>query len=249
MRQRNRIVAAILTPLVFWLLFGAGLDRSFGYGDQSFREYFFPGTLVMILLFTAIFTSISIIEDRREGFLQSVLVSPIPWWTMVLGKVFGGSLIAFFQGMIYLLLALTLPRAFPSWSSLLGTVILMLVISLGLTALGYVFAWRSNSTQGFHAVMNLILMPMWLLSGSFFPIPALGVDSSGDVIMHWIMRLNPLTYGVTGVRWLMFDDIAIGTEFWAPQRTTCWLITFLFAALTITLAGKISRTRTTGDLL
>ena len=253
LRQRNRIVAAILTPLVFWLLFGAGLNRSFSFGDHSFREYFYPGTLVMIVLFTAIFTSISIIEDRREGFLQSVLVSPMPRWAMVLGKVLGGSLIALFQGMIYLLLALTLPRVFTNWTtnwtSLVGAIILMFVICLALTALGYVFAWRTDSTQGFHAVMNLVLMPMWLLSGSFFPVPALGGDSLGGVMMHWIMRFNPLTYGVTGLRWLMFEDIAVGNEYWVPKQVTCWLITILFAALSLGMAGRVSRTRTTGDLL
>ena len=105
-RQRNRIVGSIGTPLVFWLLFGAGLSGSFRIGDgrsgqQSFLTYFFPGSLLLIVLFTAIFSSISIIEDRREGFLQGVLVAPIPRWAMVLGKVLGGTLVALVQGLIF----------------------------------------------------------------------------------------------------------------------------------------------------
>ena len=90
-RQRNRVIGAIGQPLIFWLLFGVGLGPSFRMPDAagdsiSYRAYFFPGSLVLILLFTAIFATISIIEDRREGFLQSVLVVPIPRWSMVLGK-------------------------------------------------------------------------------------------------------------------------------------------------------------------
>src|SRR6267142_3344431 len=107
-RQRNRIVGSIGTPLVFWLLFGAGLSSSFRMGagpdQQSFLTYFFPGSLLLIVLFTAIFSSISIIEDRREGFLQGVLVTPIPRWAMVLGKVLGGTAIAMVQGIVFLLL-------------------------------------------------------------------------------------------------------------------------------------------------
>src|SRR5207247_7142792 len=112
-RQRNRIIGSIGTPLVFWLLFGTGLASSFrmdaGASQQSFLTYFFPGSLLLIVLFTAIFSSISIIEDRREGFLQSVLVSPIPRGAMILGKVLGGTLVALVQGLIFLVLGLTLP--------------------------------------------------------------------------------------------------------------------------------------------
>ena len=106
-RQRNRVFGAIGQPIMFWLLFGAGLGPSFRLAGRrgarlSYREYFFPGSLVLILLFTAIFTTISIIEDRREGFLQSVLVAPIPRWTMVLGKVIGGTLVALVEGLLFL---------------------------------------------------------------------------------------------------------------------------------------------------
>src|SRR4051812_48043276 len=114
-RQRNRIIGSIGTPLVFWLLFGAGMAGSFrlnaGQQSQTFLFYFFPGSLLLMVLFTAIFSSISIIEDRREGFLQGVLVSPIPRWSMILGKVLGGTVVAVAQGLVFLLLGLTLPIA------------------------------------------------------------------------------------------------------------------------------------------
>src|SRR5438876_8696028 len=110
-RQRTRIIGALATPLVFWLLIGAGMGRSFKGGnmpgEDNYIRYFFPGTILMILLFTAIFSTISIIEDRREGFLQSVLVAPIGRMAVVLGKVLGGTVLAFGQGLIFLFLAPT----------------------------------------------------------------------------------------------------------------------------------------------
>jgi ABC-2 type transport system permease protein len=252
-RQRNRVVGAVGQPLVFWLLFSAGLQRSFSLSSadgagQSFREYYFPGTLMLILLFTAIFATISIIEDRREGFLQSVLVAPIPRWAMVLGKILGGTLIAMVQGLIFLALAFTL-QINVDVMRLLAVVALMAVSALALTALGFVIAWRMDSTQGFHAIMSLVLMPMWLLSGAFFPIPAATADSAwSQVVLHWAMRLNPLTYCVAGVRQLLFEHVP-AQLFWNPPLVTCWTVALVFAAVTFAAAWKIAGQRTTGDLL
>ena len=98
LRQRNRVIGALLQPLIFWVLFGAAFKESFKPPEDApwmtYQQYFFPGTVTMILLFTAIFATISIIEDRREGFMQSVLVAPVPRLAMVLGKIVGGSALA-----------------------------------------------------------------------------------------------------------------------------------------------------------
>ena len=177
LRQRNRVIGAVGQPILFWLLFGVGMNRSFQFPGQNFSEYFVPGTLVLILLFTAIFATISIIEDRKEGFLQAVLVAPVPRWSLVVGKVFGGATLAVGQGLLFLLLSLTLGIRF-GFTEALAIVGLMCLIAIGLNCLGFVLAWRLDSTQGFHAIMNLLLMPMWLLSGAFFPIPPLGSDGS-----------------------------------------------------------------------
>src|SRR3954467_12589192 len=155
-RQPNRVFGAIGQPIIFWLLFGAGLGPSFHIASQdgarlSYGEYFFPGSLILILLFTAIFATISVIEDRREGFLQSVLVAPIPRWSMVLGKVLGGTLIALVQGLVFLLLGLTLGLRFGPLT-IVAIVAFLFTLSLALTALGFVIAWRMDSTQGFHAI-------------------------------------------------------------------------------------------------
>jgi ABC-2 type transport system permease protein len=251
LRQRNRVIGALGQPILFWLLFGAGLQRSFraGQSNQSFLAYYFPGTLILIILFTAIFATISIIEDRREGFLQGVLVAPIPSWSMVLGKVLGGSLLALGQAFIFLLLALTIHVPLGPLTAM-HLLALLFVTSIALTSLGVVIAWRMESTQGFHAIMNLLLMPMWLLSGAFFPVPALTATSdAGQILLHWVMRLNPVTYCLAAVRQLMFGR-QLSTDFWMPPSLIwCWIVTVAFAVLTFTAAWKISRQRISGDLV
>src|SRR3954463_3636063 len=126
LRQRHRVIGALATPIVFWLLIGGGMGRSFQGGN--YLQFFFPGTVILILLFTAIFATISIIEDRREGFLQSVLVAPVPRWAMVLGKIVGGSLIALVQGLLFLVLGLTLSLHF-SLLSFAAIVLLLAIVS------------------------------------------------------------------------------------------------------------------------
>lgn len=251
-RQRNRVIGALGQPLLFWLLFGAGLDRSFRLDESgnaaSFLEYYFPGTLMLVVLFTAIFATISIIEDRREGFLQSVLVAPIPRAVMVLGKVCGGTAIAVSQGILFLALGL-LFRWEMTMLRFAGVVVLLTISAVAMTSLGFLIAWRMESTQGFHAIMNLALMPMWLLSGAFFPIPAHTPGSAwSQVALHWTMRCNPVTYAVTGVRHMLTAE-PLPERFFVPAPTVCWVATMLFAVITFTLAWKISGQRVSGDLL
>src|SRR5579864_8722156 len=171
-RQRHRIVGALGTPIVFWLLLGLGMGHSFKGvqvpGGDDYLKFFFPGTILMILLFTAIFSTISIIEDRREGFLQSVLVAPVSRMSIVLGKILGGTVLAFGQGLIFLALA-PLIGLHLSVAGFGAACAMMFIVSFALTGLGFCIAWRMSSTQGFHAIMNLFLMPMWFLSGALFP--------------------------------------------------------------------------------
>jgi ABC-2 type transport system permease protein len=204
--------------------------------------------LVLILLFTAIFATISIIEDRREGFLQSVLVAPIPRWSMVLGKVAGGSLIALVEALLFLVLGLTLGVPFTPLM-LVQVVLLLTVIALALTSLGFVIAWRMDSTQGFHAIMSVFLMPMWLLSGAFFPPPP---SEPGMGWIPWglslVMQVNPLTYGVAALRRLTSAaDVPLPGD--TPQMATCWIVSILFAAVMFAVACKMAGQRTAGDML
>ncbi|MGY8767617.1 MAG: ABC transporter permease [Pirellulales bacterium] len=263
LRQRNRVIGAIGQPILFWLLFGAGLNRTFQLpGSEqadgaNFLEYYFSGTIMLIVLFTAIFATISIIEDRKEGFLQAVLVAPIPRWSMVLGKVMGGTILAVMQGMIFLVLAFTISISIGPLE-ILAILLLLTVIGIGLTSLGFVLAWRMDSTQGFHAIMNLLLMPLWLLSGAFFPVPNIIAGSTpGDYFMHWIMRCNPVTYAMASLREIMYwGDVSaplpgrgLSEEaFWMPSFPVSLTVTLMFALIMFVMACRIAREPAEGDL-
>jgi ABC-2 type transport system permease protein len=248
-RQPHRVIAALGQPILLWILFGTGLHGAFrSGGDENFMTYYLPGTIALILLFTAIFATISIIEDRREGFLQSVLVSAAPRWTIVMGKAIGGGAIAWVQALIFLGLALLVGSAAAS-ASTISLIVLMAVAAIGVTALGVCFAWPMDSTQGFHAVMNLVLMPMWLLSGAFFPIPALadGVPV-GQTIIHWMMRLNPMTYPVAGMRQLLIGSGDQSVS-WSPSLAACWIVTIAAAILGVIAATFVVRKNKIGDAI
>jgi ABC-2 type transport system permease protein len=238
LRQRHRIIGALATPVVFWVLIGAGMGRSFrgSAADPggNYLQFFFPGTVLMILLFTAIFSTISIIEDRREGFLQSVLVAPVSRMSIVLGKVLGGTLLAFSQATLFLLLAPAIGIR-PPLAGFAFALLFMLILAFALTALGFCIAWRMNSTQGFHAIMNLFLMPLWFLSGALFP----AEGAMGG--LKWVMRLNPLSYGLDGLRHAIYWNG--GTKVFATSLT----VSVVFAAVLFVLASAIAAGRSSGD--
>lgn len=250
LRQRTRIIGAIGQPVIFWVLFGAGLRTSFrpptwaeGLSHAvTYQEYFLPGVATLIVLFTAIFSTISIIEDRREGFLQGILVAPVSRISIVLSKLAAGTILAIVQAGLFLFIGPMLslvglgPEMDVSWSLqriLLATAFLML-IAAELTALGFIIAWPMNSTQGFHAVMSIFLMPMWLVSGSFFP----GGDSGW---LFWLMRINPLTYGVAGLRRLLYQE-ALPVTPELPSMLVCSSVTLIATiAMTLIAAGMVSK--------
>jgi ABC-2 type transport system permease protein len=197
LRQRSRVLGALGQPLVFWVLLGSGLAGSFrppGVGPGvGYLEYLFPGILALVLLFTAIFATIAVVEDRRAGFLQGVLVAPIGRSAIVLGQALGGTTLAVLQGLLVLLLAPAVGLALTP-GRVLATLGVMTLVAFGLTNLGLLIAWRMESTQGFHAIMNVILLPMWMLSGAFFP------EAGVPAPLAWLMRLDPLTYGLAALR-------------------------------------------------
>jgi ABC-2 type transport system permease protein len=242
LRERNRVFGALVQPVLFWGFFGAGLKASFrppgSPTGMGYAEYFFPGTVVLILLFTAIFSTISLIEDRREGFLQGLLVAPIPRSSLVLGKILGGTLLALAQGLLVLLCGPLIGVAL-SPSILLRTVPLMFVIAFGLTALSFSIAWRMDSTQGFHAIMTVFLMPLWLLSGAFFP------ATGAPLWLRILIACNPLTYGMAAFRHALYPSGGPGLGALPPAGPSA-AVTLLFAASTFALAIVLARRPATG---
>ncbi len=223
-RQRGRLVGALGTPLVFWILIGSGVGESFrpasAPDDLHYLVYFYPGTILLMLLFTAIFSTISLIEDRREGFLLSVLVSPVSRAGVVLGKILGGATLAFLQGLFFLLLA-PLAGISLGLGQILWMMCVMALIALSLTGLGFVIAWQSESIQGFHAIMNLMLVPMWILSGALFPF------SGASSWIQYLMRINPLSYEVSLLRHALHSEVpALGIRL--PSFTASLAVTLLF---------------------
>ncbi|MEZ6193019.1 MAG: ABC transporter permease [Phycisphaerales bacterium] len=250
-RQKNRVVSALVTPVLLWVGLGAGLDRAFiqggaetaggldavtaasgGGGGVGYMAYFFPGTLSMILLFTAIFSTISVIEDRREGFLQGVLVAPIPRLSIVLGKVLGGSSIAMIQALVFMLLW-PMVGSFPGFGAALAAVCVLALLSVAMTAMGLCIAWPMDSTAAFHAVMMLFLMPMWFLCGAVFPV---------STAMPWLrvlMWINPLTYGqsVLSRSLLGYDAVQTGLHL-SLDILLMLLFTAGVLALAVRMVGK-----------
>jgi ABC-2 type transport system permease protein len=223
-RDRARLIGALAPPVLFWFLIGSGL------GPDVMR-YFFSGTLVLIVLFTSVFSTISIIEDRREGLLQAVLVSPTPRLSIVLGKILGASTVGLLQGCTFLALAGTAPG--PAGYAL--AVVSLALAAVGLTALGFIIAWKLDSTQGFHAVMNLFLIPLWMLSGAMFPL------NGAPDWLRMVMTANPVTYAVSALLWALSPEKA--AESAAAGPAYCLGALGLFALASTGVAAWIASAR------
>jgi len=220
-RQRHRVVGALGPPLLVWLFIGSGFGGSFRppgiENGMSYLEYFYPGVMTLVVLFTAIFSSISVIEDRRDGFLHGVLVSPVRRPAIVLGKMLGGATQAFLQGTLLLLLVPFIGMEMSVGRALASLGILGLV-ALSVTALGFATAWGTDSTQGYHAIMNLLLMPMWVLSGAFFPL------TGAPAWLQLLMRLNPMTYALAALRGSFYRDEPVSALTQIPMSTALTVV-------------------------
>lgn len=236
-RQRSRVTGAFLQPLLFWAVLGAGMTASFRPSGMpagtSYVEYFYPGVIMLVLLFTAIFGTVSTIEDRREGFLQGVLVAPVSRATVVMGQALGGTTLALIQGLVFLVLA-PLAGIHMSVAAVLISGAMMAVIAFALTSIGLIIAWRMESTQGFHVIVNMILIPVWLLSGAFFP------QSGVPGWLGWPMRVNPLTYGMSALRRALY----LGEpNHFHPIVGFGWsiAISVVFAVVMFAIAARVAR--------
>lgn len=233
-RDRTRAASSLATALVFWVLIGFGLKGSFAPAGMppgvGAVEYLYPGTVVFTVLLAAIVGTFSLIEDRRAGFLQGVIVAPVPRSAIVLGKVLGGTTMAMAQGAVLLPLAplvgvpLGMPEALTALAALFW-------LAFALTSLGFILAWRMESIQGFHGVVNLLLMPLWFLSGALFP-----VDGAADGLQA-VMRANPVAYGLAAFRQALYGGAL--TMWIAPGPA--WAVSVLFALALFGAAVALAR--------
>jgi ABC-2 type transport system permease protein len=192
-REKARVLGFAAAPLLFWLVVSAGFN------DFS---RFFAGSIALSLMFAAVFNNMTLIDDRKEGFLASVLISPAPRAAIVLGKTLGSATIAAAQSALFLFF---LPMAgfAPNIFSFLGALVVLLLIALVFTLLGFVCAWRMPSTQAFHGVINLVLLPLWMLSGSLFRL------TDAHPVMQLLMRANPMTYALSLLEFCLSGQAAL----------------------------------------
>ena len=237
-RDRVRLISSFGQPLLFLIVFGSGLTASLGagltkeLGDVSYVRFLFPGIVAMAVLFTAVFSAISIVWDREFGFLREVMVAPISRAAVVLGKALGGSTVAMFQGAILLVLA---PILGVSLNPLLVLELLglMFLTAFALTSMGILIAARLQSMEAFQMIMNFLIMPMFFLSGAFFPLRGL------PAWMSVVTRLDPVAYGVDPMRRLLLGaDLAPGIKIASHHLGTVedGLILAAFAAVMMVLA-------------
>ncbi|MBC7325445.1 MAG: ABC transporter permease, partial [Moorella sp. (in: Bacteria)] len=202
-RERSRIIGMIGQPLLYLLIVGQGISAAMGFRGVpagvpvNYVQFMYPGILGMSVLFTSIFSGVSIIWDREFGFLKEVLVAPVPRWATALGKALGGSTVALIQAAIMLLLA-PLIKVTLTPVTLLRLMGVLFLISLGLTFLGIAIASRMTTMEGFQMFMNFLVMPLFFLSGAMFPITNL------PGWMNFLMKIDPLTYGVDALRGLIY---------------------------------------------
>ncbi|MGE5645681.1 MAG: ABC transporter permease [Acidobacteriota bacterium] len=224
-REKARVAGYVGSPLVFWVLIGSG------FGNLAF---FFPGALVLTVMFSAVFSTMSLIEDRREGFLLSMLVSPAPRSSIVLGKILGSATLAWIQGLLFLCF-LPMTGYTPGLTGVLQAVGVIFLIAFAFAVLGFFIAWNMDSTQGFHAVMNLVLLPLWLVSGSLFPM----ANAHGWV--QTLMRVNPMTYTVAALRDTLARPAASAA---APALSTSVAVTACFAAALFLASAAVANRKT-----
>src|SRR5450755_2672201 len=237
-RQKSRVVGVLASPLVFWVVIGSGFGTSFragsGQGQQNYLDYFYPGALIMIVLFTSIFAMMSLIEDRKEGFLLSVMVAPVPRSAIVLGKVLGGTTLSAIQGLIFLAFA-PFVGVRMGFIDFLLVVFVVFLVSFALTSLGFAIAWPMDSTQAFHAIINLFLIPLWLLSGALFPL------SGASGWLRFLIRINPLTYGVEALRDLLYPGTPEAFPLASSLATLVLFSAFMFGLSFVMVSRRTTK--------
>jgi ABC-2 type transport system permease protein len=237
-RQRSVIIGSLIQPLIFWVLIGWGFRASFRPSGMpagvDYVQYFYPGVIMLVLLFTAIFATIQTVEDRQEGFLQGVLVAPVSRATVVFGQALGGTTLALAQGLIFLALA-PLAGITLSLGAVAVTAAMMAVTAFALTSIGLMIAWRIESTRGFHLIMNSILVPIWFMSGAFFP------ATGAPPWLGWIMRVNPLTYQMAALRKGLYLAYPAAIAGGLPPFPLTVPVSIAFAIVAFVLATLVAR--------
>ena len=226
-REKSRVMGFVGSPLIFWFVIGSGFGN---------LEFFFPGALTMTVMFSAIFSTMSLIEDRREGFLLSMLVSPAPRSSMVLGKVLGSTTLAWLQGMLFLLFAL-LTNLKLSPEVIVGVAGALFLVSFTFTVLGFLIAWQNVAVAEVIYAAMLVLFPLWMVSGALFP------EEKAHGWMKVLMKVNPMTYGLAALRRMLDPLVPAGT----PSLQTSLIVTAACGLLLLAASAWVADRRNARD--
>jgi ABC-2 type transport system permease protein len=237
-QDRTRMVASLVQPALFLFVLGTGLSQltSGSFGGISLKTFMFPGIVAMSTLFTALFSAGSIVWDREFGFMREMLVAPVSRSAIVLGKCFGGATVATIQGLVILALAgaVGVPYSPPLMIELIG---MMLLLSFTLTALGVAAAARMRNIQSFFGLMQVVVMPMFFLSGALYPLASL------PGWLRALTRIDPITYAVDPMRRLVFNHLditsIIRTRLSPGLTWNGWLIPIPLELALVALIGVI----------
>lgn len=197
-RSKSRIIGSLGQPLLFLLAFGFGFGHIFEQAGQgNYIDFLAPGIIAMGIIFSAMFAGIEVLWDRQFGFLKETLVAPVPRMYIVLGRTLGGATVALIQGVLVFIISLLTGFRPVSILALPLAFLVMFIIALLFTAFGTAIATKMRDMQAFPIIMNFIMMPLFFLSGSLFPLN--GLPSALAVVV----KFNPLSYGMDAIRGLL----------------------------------------------
>lgn len=206
-RDRSRILGGLAQPLLFLAIFGAGLSQWMGRlggvtTGPDYMQFLYPGIIGMSVLFSSIFSAVSVVWDREFGFLKELLVAPVPRWSLIIGKALGGSTTSMVQGLLLLVLA-PLIGVQLSLTTILLLIPVLFLLAFSLSSIGLVLAARMRSTEGFGLVMNFLVTPLLFLSGALYPL------SNLPAWLEALTRLDPVTYGIDAIRRIVLSSAGV----------------------------------------
>ncbi len=195
LRSRSRVLGAIGQPLLFLLALGYGLGSVFKRAGQgNYLQFLVPGIIAQTILFSAVFWGIQIIWDKQFGFLKETLVAPVSRLKIMIGSALGGATLAAFQGVLVLVISFVLGFRPSNWALIPAALVIMAVLSIALACFGAGIASIVNDFQGFQAINQFIVFPLYFLSGAIYPLVGI------PLVLKIISTLNPLSYAIDGLR-------------------------------------------------
>ncbi len=230
-REKSRIVSSLILPVLWLLVFGSGMRNVQLPGVDNYQTFIFPGILGMTLLFTSVWSGVSIIWDREFGFLKEIMVAPVSRTAIVVGKALGSGTSALVQGFILLPLSMLIGIRLDPQSILL-LIPIMILLAVGLVCVGLLIASLMNSMEGFNFIMSLVIMPMFFTSGALFPI------SAAPGWLQVFSYFNPLTYGVDLLRWATSRGTATALPVYAETIILMGFAAAMIAACSYTFSVK-----------